>query len=265
MCHGKYVVFLNNDALLHRTAVDDLVREACACPSFDFFQPKILLVDAPDVINSTGISIHYCGFGVLRDAGKSASNCNTPQEISGVHGACFMARSEALRDIGPFDEVFFSFYEDTDLSWRALLKGMRILYVPPARVYHKWGQSWGTLSSAKIRLAERNRLILLFTNYEPGTLLALSFPIICAEIAMLGWLSKRRIVHAKIMAYADLICLREYLFVRRLMIQSTRRVGDLVLLGRFTTQLNQTRLTGPWISPLRSLLRLFEFLVVDRL
>lgn len=265
MCKGQYIVFLNNDAALNSKAIEELVKVASAHRRFDFFQPKILLADNPNVINSTGISIHYCGFGSLDEGGKRASQSNAMREILGVHGACFMSRADAFRDVGMFDSSFFSFYEDTDLSWRSLLTGRRLMYVPSALVYHKWGQAWGNLSRAKIRLAERNRLIMLLTNYNRGTLLILAPLIFFTEAAILFWVVRHHMARAKIMAYADLIYFRAHLRSRRRMIEAMRRESDLVLLRRFTSQLDQVRLAGPWLSPIRSIYRLFEIVVIRHL
>jgi hypothetical protein len=267
MCAGEYIVFLNNDAALHPKAIEELVKAASssAYRRFDFFQPKILLADAPDVINSTGISIHYCGFGSLDEGGKRASQSNTLKEISGVHGACFMSRADALRDVGSFDSSFFAFYEDTDLSWRALLRGRRIIYVPSAVVYHKWGQSWGILSNAKLRLAERNRLVMLLTNYDRGTLLLLCPLIVFTEIGILIWATKHHVTRAKIIAYADLIYFRAHLRSRRRMIKAMRRESDSALLKRFSSQMDQVHFGGPWLSPIRSIYRLFEIVVIRHL
>ena len=266
MSKGEYLLFLNNDAALHSRAVEELVKAASSNPRFDFFQPKILLAERPSAINSTGMSIHYCGFGTLRDGGKNASQCNSMTEISAVHGACFMCRAKAFRDAGKFDHHFFSYYEDTDLSWRVLLRGGQLIYVPSARVYHQWGQAWGSISSAKIRLAERNRLIIVLTNYDLGTLVILSPLLFFTEIAMLAWASRHAMVRAKITAYADLVILRRHLHRRRDVIKRIRRRSDAwILKTRFTAELSQVRLGGPWLSPIRSMVRIFESVVIDRL
>jgi len=265
MCAGEYIVFLNNDAAMHPRAVQELLKVASVRQCFDFFQPKIVLADNPDIINSTGISINYCGFGSLDEGGKRASQSNAMREIGGVHGACFMARRDTFREIGAFDNAFFAFYEDTDLSWRALLAGKHVVYVPSAVVYHKWGQSWGNLSKAKVRLAERNRLMMLLTNYDSSTLLILAPLLFFTEIAMLVWVARHHMASAKILAYADLICLRAHLRARRRMIQAIRYESDLALLRRFTPHLEQVRLGGPWLSPIRSILRLFEIFVIRHL
>jgi GT2 family glycosyltransferase len=265
MCKGQFIAFLNNDAALHPKAIEELVKAASVHRRFDFFQPKILMADDRNVINSVGIAIHYCGFGSLAEGGEHASRSIAVREISGVHGACFMSRLDVFRDLGGFDSSFFSFYEDTDLSWRALLSGRRIIYVPSALVYHKWGQAWGILSSAKVRVAERNRLMMLLTNYDSGTLLVLGPLIVFTEIGVLVWATKHHVTRAKLQSYSDLIYMRAHLRSRRKMIKGMRRKSDIALLGMFTSQLDQVRLGGPWLSPTRFIYRLFEIVVIRHL
>ena len=265
MCGGQLLVFLNDDAALHPKAIEELVRATAEYPDFDFFQPKILLADKPDVINSTGLDIHYCGFGSLAEGGERASQSVVARELLGVHGACFMARAKAFREVGSFDGSFFAFYEDTDLSWRVLLSGRRIIYVPSAIVYHRWGQAWGVVSSSKIRIAERNRLMMVLTNYDRATLILLTFPILCTELGLLVWATKHHILHAKISSYADLIVLRKHLRSRRRIIKAIRRESDFAMLEKFTSELNQVILGGPWLRPTRFLYKLFRNVVIRHL
>jgi GT2 family glycosyltransferase len=50
--------------------------------------------------------------------------------------ACLLVRSRALRDTGLFDERFFLYCEDVDLSWRMWHQGWKCVYVPEATCKH---------------------------------------------------------------------------------------------------------------------------------
>ncbi|HRS79624.1 MAG TPA: hypothetical protein P5203_20910 [Spirochaetota bacterium] len=54
-------------------------------------------------------------------------------------GCCVMVNSEFFRTSGGFDELFWMYTEDVDLSWRAWLAGYRVIYHPPAVTYHYTG------------------------------------------------------------------------------------------------------------------------------
>lgn len=65
------------------------------------------------------------------------------KEVFGVSGACPLYRLSALEDIKVldeyFDEDFFMYKEDVDLSWRFLLYGWKSIYCPEAVAYHGRG------------------------------------------------------------------------------------------------------------------------------
>lgn len=52
---------------------------------------------------------------------------------------CFMfGRTEALRRVNGFDDRFFLYFEDVDLTQRVRLAGYETLYCPDATIYHLW-------------------------------------------------------------------------------------------------------------------------------
>ena len=79
-------------------------------------------------------------------------------------GGSVLLRPAYLADVGLFDESFFLYYEDTDLSWRGLSRGWRYRYVPEAVVRHVHAASTGEGSFTFQYYAERNRLVMLAKN-----------------------------------------------------------------------------------------------------
>jgi N-acetylglucosaminyl-diphospho-decaprenol L-rhamnosyltransferase len=58
-----------------------------------------------------------------------------------VSGSCFMARRDALEELGGFDEAYFMYLEDTDLCWRAHHAGWGVGFAGTASVTHVQGVS----------------------------------------------------------------------------------------------------------------------------
>lgn len=87
-----------------------------------------------------------------------------------------LIRCDALRHIGMFDERYFMYVEDVDLTLRAWIAGYRALAVPAAVVYHR---ITGSASGAQQRMfwGYRNQLTTLLKLYQPGTLAAFAGPI----------------------------------------------------------------------------------------
>jgi hypothetical protein len=90
-----------------------------------------------DVINNVGSRLVEGGYGgdrgfLERDRGQYEE----PVEVFAWCGAAVVLSTRDLREVGLFDDRFFVYYEDTDLSWRGRLAGWRYLYVPTSVVRH---------------------------------------------------------------------------------------------------------------------------------
>ena len=66
-----------------------------------------------------------------------------PVEVDTITGAFFLMRREAWNDVGPWDEGYFLYSEETDWCWRAKQRGWRIVHEPRASVLHLGGRSTG--------------------------------------------------------------------------------------------------------------------------
>ena len=57
-------------------------------------------------------------------------------DTSWASGACSLVRREVFERTGGYDEAFFLYCDDVDLSWRARLAGYRVVYQPHAACFH---------------------------------------------------------------------------------------------------------------------------------
>ena len=80
-----------------------------------------------------------------------------PYEVLSPPGAAPLFRRSAFESLGGYDEGYFLYYEDLELSWRARWRGWRAVQVPSARVRHEMGGS-GNAARAQ-RYSARNSLI----------------------------------------------------------------------------------------------------------
>src|SRR5581483_1597464 len=103
--------------------------------------------------------------------GQPADRYNAVEVVSAISGAAFLIRRAVLDEIGAFDAEFFLYYEDTDLSLRAMLAGYHCLYVPTSIVHH---QHVFKLSALKCYYQERNRYVSLLRTLRWRTLCALT-------------------------------------------------------------------------------------------
>lgn len=78
-------------------------------------------------------------------------------------GCCMLIKKEVFENIGLFDDKFYLYYEDADLSMRANKKGFKIFYVPKSIIWHKnAGSAGGSGSTLQDYYIVRNRLLFGF-------------------------------------------------------------------------------------------------------
>lgn len=168
---GEYVALLNNDAEASPRWLQALAGALDSNPQVGFCASKMLLYDHPDIVDSAGDIFHTCGVGDKR--GRQQRDDGQFDEITSVFGACAGAalyRRQMLEDVGLFDEDFFAYDEDIDLSFRAQLNGYQCLFVPDAVVYHHLKGTSRKLPEKSLYLARRNALYVLVKNMPTGLL-----------------------------------------------------------------------------------------------
>ncbi len=115
-----------------------------------------------DVVQNAGSVVFVRGYGADRGFQEvDEGQYDTAQDVFAVCGAAVAFRTEAGRSVGWFDDDFFLYYEDTDLSWRLRLAGWRLRYEPSAVVRHVHSASTVEWSPTFVFHTTRNRLLML--------------------------------------------------------------------------------------------------------
>lgn len=179
--HAEYVALLNNDTETDPGWLEALVRAAEAHPEAGSFASKLVDFKDRSMLDGAGDALRRSGLPYR--LGHGEPDRGQYDEAAFVFGACAGAalyRRSMLDDIGLFDEDFFAYCEDGDLSFRAQLTGYRCLYVPEAVVYHLGSASaGGKRSPTAVRLGTRNGLWLLVKNL-PAPLVPRFLPFVAA-------------------------------------------------------------------------------------
>ncbi len=82
------------------------------------------------------------------------------EEAPMLRGPCLAVRRPDFVSLGPWDEGYFLYYEETDWLWRARRRGARLGLAGDAAVCHHWGQATRHLDTrAQIEEASRNRFV----------------------------------------------------------------------------------------------------------
>jgi GT2 family glycosyltransferase len=140
-----------------------------------------------DVVNNVGSLVLRDGYGADRGYQEvDEGQYDGAQDVFALCGCAVAIRTEAGRALDWFDDDFFLYYEDTDLSWRLEAAGWRIRYEPSAVVRHVHAASSVEWSPIFVFHTDRNRLLMLVRNATAGLALreVLGYPLTTASLAV---------------------------------------------------------------------------------
>ncbi len=140
-----------------------------------------------DVINNVGGIVLVDGYGADRGYQQvDTGQFDQPEDVFTACGNGMAIRASLGHELGWFDDAFFLYYEDTDLSWRIRARGRAIRYVPGAVLRHIHSASSVEWSPLFVFHTDRNRLLML--TKDATALVALSavvrYPVTTASIAV---------------------------------------------------------------------------------
>ena len=151
---AEQVALLNNDTTVDPGFLGSMTARMQSTPGAGVVAPKILYSAEPDRLWYAGGEISFWT-GTMRHRGireRDDGRYDEPCETGYATGCCFLTSRNTLERVGLLDESYFMYAEDADWCMRARRAGLRVLYDPQARVWHKVSVSaGGHLSSFKLR------------------------------------------------------------------------------------------------------------------
>ncbi len=153
---GSLVCILNNDVFVTKYFLKEI---------FDVFakNPKCFGVSLNEKGYGPAIGFFENGF-VVHSPGKKTKNVSPTFWVNGGSG---VFRRDLWIKVGWFDEELFSpfYWEDIDISYRALKRGYELFWHPNAEVIHKHETTIGRINKGyRVRIQERNQLLFIWKN-----------------------------------------------------------------------------------------------------
>ena len=173
---GEYAVLFNNDAFAQPDWLAELIKTADADPKIFAVRSLMLRYYEPELADDAGDYMTILGFACKRGDGLKASRYTKPCRVFSACGGAALYRKSILDEIGVFDELFFAYYEDVDLSWRANNFGYKNVYCPTAKCRHICGATTGAVRYNPFKSIQsgRNSILLPYKN-QPLLMLILNF------------------------------------------------------------------------------------------
>ena len=146
-----WYICCNPDVVLDPRCLIELLRFSFSQPQHCLYMPKVLNLDGthqpvvrPYLSVSSWVRRQFWRIGIRsRSSIESTFDYSRSAPIEFVSGCFFLIEASKYRSLGGFDEKFFLYYEDADLSKRAESLGGGY-FVSGSKINHAWGKGWKT-------------------------------------------------------------------------------------------------------------------------
>ena len=179
---ADYVCLLNNDTIVDKLFLENLFKTGEVNKEYGILVPKIYFAPGFEFHKDRysqkefGRVFWYGGgrmdwkniYGYHRGVDEvDSGQYDKAEETEMATGCCMLIKREILEKAGLFDNKYFLYYEDSDLSIRTKRKNFKIIYVPSSVIWHKnAGSGGGSGSALQDYYITRNRLLFGF-RYAP--------------------------------------------------------------------------------------------------
>lgn len=172
----EYVILLNDDTIVSRDFIDELVSP--------LLNEKKTIISVPKILYASNINkIWYAGGnvnlwkGIISHVGIrdfDSPKYSFKNETDYATGCCFCIKYSDLKKLNYFDLSFDMYCEDVDLSLRAKALNRTIIYNPKSVILHRVSQSIGEHSFKKNKLKLQSQLRLFWKHATGVQLLSIS-------------------------------------------------------------------------------------------
>jgi GT2 family glycosyltransferase len=177
---SDYVWLLNNDTVVDRSALRELVQMAEAEPHCGAVGGTMFELREPERVQEMGGGTVSRWHGMVRVTGRGLpANAPRPERprLDYVSGGCVLLRRELLTRVGLLDERFFLYAEDVDWGIRMRESGYTLGYAPRAHIWHKGSGAFERASPTNDYHNVRGSLLLIQKHYPARLPVALAYSV----------------------------------------------------------------------------------------
>jgi GT2 family glycosyltransferase len=149
IANGRYLLLLNPDTEVCAGSIQELVNFADGNPDIGAVGPRLLNYDGsiqrscwrgyPGVTAAWVDALYLWKMPWLplaRSSEVAPDELQDTLDVDHLLGACMLINRSAWDDVGPLDERYFLFLEETEWCRRAKARGWRVVYYPHAAIVH---------------------------------------------------------------------------------------------------------------------------------
>ena len=140
-----YTWLLNNDTVIDKNALIEMIKLAESDEKIGMVGPKLLFYDETNLIEAIGgSSINLKTLSSYAYFEEDKGQWDKLIEPNYITGASVLAKKYLINSIGLLDEAYFMYIEDVDWSLKAKSEGYKLNYCYKSMIWHKKGSSTGT-------------------------------------------------------------------------------------------------------------------------
>ena len=170
---SKYHCVINPDITIDRDVIRQMAEYMDEHPEIGLLSPAICFPDGrPQILGKRTPTLRYLAASRLRDGDEPGAvlreyamlDCDLtkPQEIENATGCFMMFRTDLFKEIGGFDERYFLYFEDCDIT-RTVRTKAKVIYYPEAVVYHVWGRD--SKKDLRLTLVQISSMVKFFAKW----------------------------------------------------------------------------------------------------
>ncbi|NPV38342.1 MAG: glycosyltransferase family 2 protein [Brevinematales bacterium] len=155
-----YVWILNNDTVVEKRSLIEMLQVFEQCPSAGIVGSKLIYYSSGEIQAYGGTKkITWINAGSGKYITKLPINHHLPYlRIPGyIIGASMLVKREVFDKIGLLDKNYFMWNEESDFCFRVIKNGYELFCACNSIVYHKEGASTGKQKSSKFLLFSKQR------------------------------------------------------------------------------------------------------------
>lgn len=165
---ADWVLILNEDTVLERRCVEEMVRVGESDPRIGMVGPLVLHHDEPHCIQSAGGRLGPAWESIHRLRNEQAQGQDvTPLQVDWLTGCSLLVRRALIEQVGAIDERFFYYWEETEWCVRAGRQGWQMILAPAARLWHKGVQRDYQPGPSVTYYNTRNRFLMMQIHRAP--------------------------------------------------------------------------------------------------
>lgn len=175
----EYSILLNNDAYVFNDFVEKIYSKIKSNNKYFAISALMIKYNDETLIDSFGDNYNIFGWAFQNKISEKISEINNDEYCFSACGGAAIYRNSVFNEIGLFDENFFAYLEDVDISYRAKIHGYSISTCKDAKCLHLGSATSGSkYNEFKVNISARNSIYLVYKNMPILQIILNLYPLI---------------------------------------------------------------------------------------